>query len=303
MASTLTMARAVSLTDYQPELRKKADKRTWDHEKISTVGSTKRGQEKYPLYYGLPMPVPSGELKPVPYYDIGELGETALTVGKFLLGTRFSNELIEDAWHLPNLMSDAGKSIGESFGQMYDKLRSYPFDQAFSSTYQAMWDTAALCASHTLKDGTTYSNLLTTSPPDYDVLWTALVSFNRSRKNHVGLLTAGKAKYIVCAPANEQYFTKILDNSVEPDTLERNDQFLKKNYGLELIVNPFMATTTNWFIIGEDFKEDNIWLWRKKMVVDEPYQDKDFRAVKIAAEMRGGGCVKDYLGIVGNVGA
>jgi hypothetical protein len=303
MASTLTMARSVSLTDYQPELRKKADKRTWDHEKISTVGSTKRGQEKYPLWGGLPLPVPSGELKPVPFYDIKDLGETPITIGKYLLGTRFSNELIEDAWHLPNLMSEAGKCIGESFGQMYDKLRSYPFDQAFVNTYQKMWDGAAMCTTHTLTDGTTYSNLLTASPPDYDTLWSALIAFNRTRKNHVGLLTAGKAKWIVCGPALEQYFTKILNNSVEPDTLERNDSFIKKNYGLELIVDPFLTSTTAWFILGEDFKENNIWLWRKKMVVDEPFQDKDFRAVKLAAEMRGGGAVTDYLGILGNAGA
>jgi len=302
MASTLTMARAVSLTDYQPEVRKKADKRTWEHEKISKVGSTKRGQEKYPLYFGLPLPVPSGELKPVPYYDIGELGESTLTVAKYLLGTRFSNELIEDAWHLPNLMSDAGKAIGESFGQMYDKLRTFPFDQAFATTYQTMWDSAAMCASHTLKDGTTYNNALTTSPPDYDTLWSALAAFTWTRKNHIGLIATGKPIALVCHPSYLQYWTKILENSVEPDTLERNDQFIAKMYNLELIPCPWLSTSTNWFVIGEEFKEDNIILWRKKMVIDEPYEDKDFRAVKIPGEMRLGQVVKDYLGVLGNVG-
>ena len=303
MASTLTMARAVSLTDYQPELRKRADKRTWDHEKVSTVGTTKRGTEKYPLYYGLPMPVPSGELKPVPYYDIGELGESTLTVAKYLLGTRFSNELIEDAWHLPNLMADAGKAIGESFGQMYDKLRSFCYDQAFAATYQTMWDGYMLAYAHPLKDGTTYTNYTTASPPDYDTLWSVLAAFTWTRKNHIGLLATGKPTALLCHPTYLQYWTKILENSVEPDTLERNDQFIKKNYGLELIPNPWQATAAYWFVVGDDWKEDNIILWRKKMVVDEPYQDKDFRAVKIAAEMRLGQVVKDYLGIVCNAGA
>jgi hypothetical protein len=39
------------------------------------------------------------------------------------------------------------------------------------------------------------------------------------------------------------------------------------------------------------------------MSVDEAYQDKDYRAVKIPSETRFGAVVKDYLSILGNPGA
>jgi len=304
-ASTLTMAKTVSLTDYQPAYRVKADKRTWKWESVYKVGTTSRGTEQWFAYSGLPLAQLRGELEPVPYYDVQELGATTLTVVKYLLGARFSNELINDNQHLPNLMREVGAMIGESHAQVVDDYTALPFNRAWASTYQVVDPvngTAALCASHTLADGSTYSNLLTAAAPDTDVLLSALSQYEWSRKNHAGLLATDKPNQVLFSSSKFPLWNKLLNNSVEPDTVERNDSFIK-GYGLTPIVCPFLDTTTNWFILGDNFKQDAIFLWRERMKVDEAYQDKDYRAVKIPSETRFGAVVKDYLSILGNAGA
>ncbi len=302
MANTLTMARTVSLTDYQPAARNKADKRTWAWDKIYTVGTTNRGQEKYFYYSGLPLAQLKGQLEAVPYYDPQELGEVTLTVVKYLLGTRFSYELIEDNQHIKGLMADVGEMIGESHGQVVDAYANLPFDRAFDTTYQTSYDGKAICASdHPCGDGTTYSNLATAATPGYDTLISMLNTYEWSRKNDAGLIAKDKPKMLVVSKDKYTDWRKIVKNSVEPDTTDRNDTFLS-DYGLDIVVDPFLTTNTNFFLLGAQAKKDFVFLWRKRMKQDEPWDDKDFRAIKIPSETRFGAVLKGHLGIIGNVG-
>ena len=302
MASTLTMARTVSLTDYQPFVRNKADQRTWNWESFYTVGTTNRPQEKYAVYNGLPLAQLRTELSAVPYYDVQEIGEVTLTVVKYLLGTRFSYELIEDNQHIKGLMNDVGEMIGESHGQVVDAYANLPLDRAWATTYQTSYDGKAICATdHPLLDGTTYSNLATAATPGYDTLISMLNTYEWSRKNDAGLIAKDKAKFLVVSKDKYTDWRKIVKNSVEPDTTDRNDTFVK-DYGIEIIVDPFLATNTNFFLLGDKAKKDFVFLWRKRMKQDEPWDDKDYRAIKIPSETRFGAVLKGHLGIIGNQG-
>ena len=304
MANTLSMAKACSITAYEPFTRVKSDERTWSWETdIYSVSSTTQAEHQFVEYAGLPLAQMRKEGEPVPYYDITELAAFRLTLVKYLIGTRFTYELVEDAIHIPGLMKEGASMVGESHRQVADIYANSPFDHAFSNTYPVdpVAETVALCGTHTLLDSTTQSNLITAAAPDTDTLLAELSTYQHRRKNHVGLLATDKAKLLMYSPEKMPAWRKILQNSVEPDTADRNDNFVSE-YGLKGVVNPHLTTTTNWFLIGAKFKQDAIFKWRKKAKVDEPWDDKDFRAIKIPSESRFGLIIKDYLGIRGCVG-
>jgi hypothetical protein len=301
MNATVNKAKIVSIMKYQPAARIKADMSVWGWDKIYTVGTTNKPQVRYFPVTGLPLAQPRGEMEEMPYYDFQELGETIFNVVKFLLGFRCSYELIEDNQNFDGMMKSEGDAMGESHAQVAAQYASLPFNRGFATTYQTMYDGGALFASRTLPvDGSTYSNLLPAYAPDHDILWSALNQYVWQRKNHAGLLATDKAAWLQCSWVKSPDWTRILENTKEPDTLD-NDNFVK-GYNLKLVVNPYLNPTSTWIIGGEKSKEDLVFLWKKRMKLDELYDDPDHRAVKQPSESRFLCGVKEFLSFLGSPG-
>ena len=111
---TYTFAKSVALTDYMPPFRQAKEQVTWPWEKIVSKKKTSRATEQVFSYTGLPAANQTGELEPIYYADANELAATTFTVTKKTLATMFSHEFLQDAWHLPDMMAEAGKMAGES---------------------------------------------------------------------------------------------------------------------------------------------------------------------------------------------
>jgi hypothetical protein len=198
-------------------------------------------------------------------------------------------------------MKEEGEAMGESHAQVAAQYASLPLNRGFATTYQTMYDGGALFASRTLPvDGSTYSNLLAAYAPDHDILWSALNQYIWQRKNHAGLLATDKPVGLVCGWAKSPDWTRILENTKEPDTLD-NDNFVAK-YNLKLTVDPYLSPTTTWVVFGEKAKDDFVFLWKKRMKLDELYDDPDHRAVKQPSETRFLCGVKEFLSVLGSPG-
>jgi hypothetical protein len=286
--TTYAFAKSVALTDYMPPFRQAKEQVTWPWEKIVTKKSTKRATEQVFSYTGLPAANQTGELEPIYYADAAELAATTFTVTKKTLATMFSHEFINDSWHLPDVMADAGKMAGESQAYIRDLAVAAILYGAFATT--TTYDSSYLCDSHTMKNGGTYDNDLGPSSITFDNLWLMINHFETAPVTHQGY-----------HPSKEKEVRAVLKSQLEPGTAD-NDKNTVLDYNLVPIPCRFLTTTTHWFIAGSRFKQD-FCFFEREGVKTAMEDDFDRMGVKFRSYQRFAVGVRDFLWIVGNPGA
>ena len=298
--TTYSHAKSIALTDYMPAFRQKNEQQTWDWEKLVTRKKTTRATEQVFSTTGLPAAYKTGELEPLYYADMAELAATTFTVGKYTLGTMFSYEFLQDQWHLPDQMKEAGTAAGESHQYIRDQVVASVFNRAFNSSYPT-YDGVELCGTHTLKDGSSFDNDLTPASITYDNVWSAVNHFETTLLTQQGLYLKDKPEYLIYHPSKEKEVQAILKSSLEPGTAD-NDKNTLLQYSLKPVSCRFLTTTTNWFIAGSRFKNDFLFFDREKVQNDtEP--DFDRHGMKFKSWQRFAVGTRDFLYIVGNPGA
>jgi hypothetical protein len=300
--TTFALAKSIALTQYMKPFRSDSKLQTWAWDKISTRKGTKKATEQVYSTAGYPSARQTKEMETIYYADMAELDATTFTVNKYTLGTMFSHEVIEDNLHLPDLMKDAGSSMGSSHSFLRDQVMAAIFNRAFNATTQPMYDGVALCGSHTLQSSDSFSNELTAADITYDSLWSAVNSFQTSITAHSGLYLFDVPKWLVYHPSKEKQVKKILETTNgEPDTADNNKNTLR-DYNIVPIPCRFLSTSTNWFLLGSRFKNDLLFLSREKVKTDMD-DDFDRMAVKIRTYQRFATGVREFLYLFGNQGA
>ena len=282
-----------------PAFCTKSDLQTWAWEKLCTKKTTKRGTEQVFSYAGLPPAKQTGELGITYFADIAELAATTFTVGKYTIGSTFSDEVIDDNQHLPDLMREAGTFMGDSQSYIQDAAAAYPFNNAFSA--YTMYDSVALCGTHTLKSGDSFNNVLTTSSLTYDNLWAGIVKFETTMFTQSGLYLHDTPKFLLYHPAKEKQVRAILKSSQIPGSAD-NDKNTIADYNLVPVPCRFLSTSTYWFLLGSKFPSTYYWFTRKRPEVE---WDKDFvrGAVMCKSTQRFARGLKEFTYIFGNAGS
>ena len=135
MANTrYSFTKAVAITDYLPAFRQNQTQQLWDYGKVTGMKKTSKATEQVFSYAGLPAASQTGELEPIYYADMSELGATTFTVNKYTIATMFSHELQQDNLHLPDVMKEAGTASGESMAYIKALSIAATFNRAFDST-------------------------------------------------------------------------------------------------------------------------------------------------------------------------
>lgn len=297
--TTYSIAKAVSNTDYLPAFIDNADRQSWPWSKICTKKKTGRGSEQMFSWAGLPPSRSTEELGEVHFADIAELPATTWTVGKYTIGSAFSDESIEDNQHLPDLMSEAGTFMGQSQAYAQDQAAAYPFNNAFSA--YTVFDSVALCGTHSMRSGDAFDNVLTTASLTYDNLWAGVNKFETTIFSQAGHYLKDTPKYVLYHPSKEKQWQVIRQTSNVPGTAN-NDKNTLQDYNLVGIPCRHLSTTTNWFILGEQFPKDYIWFTRYK---PRTKWDKDFvhGAVLCKSEARFAREIRNFTHIFGNAGS
>jgi hypothetical protein len=278
MATTYTFPKALSLVDYQEPFVTGSKLYSWDWASIVTKKTTNRLTEQVFSYSGFGLPRATGEQAPVYMADMAEHGATTFTMVKYTLGTRFSYETMKYDWHIRDIMKKAGADMGKSHAQLQDTVVAQVFNRATNSSYPVdpANGTAALCASHTMADGTTVNNALTAASLSYDNLWSSVNYFTTSMYDQAGRRIIATPKFVLTHPQNAKLLEKILRANGEPDTVELNNPNLLKDgvakffTGLTPIYCPFLTSTTAYFLLDTDFAND-LWFF----TVESPQYDSE----------------------------
>jgi len=300
MSTTFDMTKAIAITDYMPAFRQKNDLYTLNWPAVVTRKSMNRATEQVFSYAGLPVARLTSELEPIYYANMAELAATTFTAYKYTLSTMFSHELLKDNQHLPELLGEAGATAGESQAYIRDQVVAAIWNRAFNSSYP-LYDGVELCGSHTMNDGTAYTNELTAASITYDNVWSAINHFETAPYSHAGLMLTDRPEYIMYHPSKEKEVQAILKSDLEPGTAD-NDKNTLMAYNLKPLPNRHLSTSTNWFIIGSKFKNDMLFFEREAVKTDTE-DDFDRMGVKFRSYQRFAVGVRDFLWIVGNQGA
>ena len=195
-----SFAKAVAITDYLPSFRQNQTEQLWGYDKITGMKKTTKATEQVFSYSGLPAASQTGELEPIFYADMHELGATTFTVNKYTIATMFSHELLKDNLHIKGgtegIMKDAGTAAGESMAFIKAQAIAATLNRAFNPSYP-LYDGVELCGVHTTKNGDSFDNDLTAASLTFDNVWLAINHFETSLLSQSGLYLKDSPKYLI----------------------------------------------------------------------------------------------------------
>jgi len=241
--TTYNFTKAVALTDYMPAFRQNQKEQLWDYGKVTGMKKTSRATEQVFSYAGLPAPSRTGQLEPIFYADMSELGATTFTVSKRTLATMFSHELLKDSIHIRDILKEAGSAAGESMAYSKALIIASTFNRAFNSSY-TLYDDVELCGTHTMKSGDSFVNELTAASITPDNIWLAVNHFETSLLSQSGLYLKDSPKYLMAHPSKKKEVIVALQSQLESGTAD-NDKNILKDYNIIPVFNRFLSTSTN----------------------------------------------------------
>lgn len=218
--------RTTGLIEYESVMHEEAAKKTWDYEQI--FGDKKKqgqGGQTIKGYiwgaFGYPYERDYGE--DIQTEQMHEIGEWQLSDVEVALGFDVDERLLEDMRHITQkeFLNRAGEGIGYSFSQAKCLYAAAPFNRAFSSTYQSMYDSQALCSSaHPLQrstNPTTVDNSLPAGSPSFSNIWDMMDWHRIDQYTHEGLRKPSKGELFVCHDSQRRYVDRILSQEYEFD--------------------------------------------------------------------------------------
>ena len=297
--TTHAFTKDISRQVFQPPFRVAADQYSWPWERLTSVKTSSAATESTFSFNGLGYARPTGELEPFWYADLSENASTTWTHAKYTLGTMFSQELLEDSQYISHI-KEAGEAIGQGQAYIVEYTVATVLNRAFNASY-TLWDSAALCATHTMFDGSSWSNSLTAASLYFDTLWSAISHYETTLTTQDGLPITDKPKFLIYHPSQEKNVVKLLKSTAgEPDSGGDNNVNSLLLYGL-VPISCRHLTSTYWFVAGTKFQKDFVFYWRiRKEVKQEGDFDRD--AIKIRSRQRYSVGLRDFTYIVGNAG-
>ena len=105
----------------------------------------------------------------------------------------------------------------------------------------------------------------------------------RRTPDYKGLLLNIKPKILMVAPENEDTANILIKSELDPESANHSIN-PAKDYGLKVLVNPFLASTsTKWYLLADDLPIDFFW---REMPKFESFVDQRTRNAVYTAWMR-----------------
>jgi hypothetical protein len=269
--------------------RKKEEEAIWKMLVGGKARTSDRMFEDAAYLGGLGFPVVKPEGKEITYDDFVQ-GPTKRWVHvTYGLGTRITEEMIEDCLYgeIPTSMEGTAKELGASFGELLEVLVHDIINNGTVTTNHTGADGLALfSASHTLLRGGTWSNIMS---PAADLsatsLQTAIDNFTTT-KDDSGRYQIIKPKYLLVHPNNAWKAYELLESGYDPETANNSINSIRK-WNLQVIVSPYLTGRTAFTLIADPANPDSgiIAFMRRKFTMK---QDSDFETgdLKFKGTMR-----------------
>ena len=269
--------------------RRKEEESNWKKLVGGNARTSNRMFEDSAYFGGLGFPVVKPEGKEITYDDFVQGPQKRWTHITYGLGTRITEEMVEDTLYgdIPTSMESQSKELGASFGELLEVLVHDLINNGTATTNHTGADGLALfSASHTLLRGGTWSNILS---PAADLsatsLQTAIDNFTTT-KDDSNRFQIIKPKYIFIHPNNAWKADELLKSGYDPESPNNSINSIR-NWGLQAIVSPYLTGRTAFTLWAEPTHSDAgiIAFMRRKFKVQ---QDSDFETgdLKFKATMR-----------------
>lgn len=197
--------------------------------------------------------------------EMSEGDEVTYTAERYDKAYTMTWELVQDDYKkvLKGLgKGGSAKQLGKGLNTAIEKLCASILSNGFTNVG---YDGVSLFNSaHPLTDSTeTVDNLATgaLSTTNLELAITKL-GLQKDEAGNAIMMTAGQ---LIVHPANEFNARKILNSALVSENANNNKNVLPN---LEIIVNPYLATTTEWYVKASNYDENLKFKWREKPIFD-----------------------------------
>lgn len=268
----------LSLTEFENPMREEASKKLWNYDEVyGDMAPTTEHEIKGYLWtaFGLPSPRNYGE--DIRTERMQEIGDWTITDTELGLGSDIDDKLLEDLRHIgrSQFLNQMAAGFGESYAQALSLYAALPFNRAFSSTNQAMWDAGALCDDRPLLDGSTWANYIAAGSPSFSRIWDMIDKMKLDQRTQKGLKQRGQPIRIMVHDVHARDMPRILGQEYEFDgsiaTGGTTDYVSSKNknslrsQNLKVTYNQELVDQNAMFLIGKRAPKNFHFKRRKKM--------------------------------------
>lgn len=224
------------------------------YDKITNVKTSKKAYEESAYYAGLGLSPEKPEGEAISYDQFIQ-GPTKRWIHKtFGLGIRITEELIEDSLYpdVPSNMGDMSKELGNSQSETMEVLIHDIFNSGTVTTTHTAGDGLAVFSTvHKALNGSTWANR---SSSDATLSATSLrqgfLDFENTLSDR-GIQQVQMPKTLVVPPQLEYTARELIHSTYDPTTGNNAINTIQSR-NLTLLVDPFLTSTTAWFLIGDD---------------------------------------------------
>lgn len=224
------------------------------YDKITTVKTSKKAYEESAYYAGLGLMPEKPEGEQIAYDQFIQGPTKRWNHRTYGLGIRITEELIEDSLYpdVPSNFADMSKELGNSAAETMEVLIHDVFNSGTVTTNRTAGDgLAVFSTAHKALNGATWSNRSAANGSlSATTLKQGFIDFENVLSDR-GIQQVQKPKMLVVPPALEFTARELLQSTYDPDS-GNNAVNTVQSRGLELIVDPFLTSTTAWFLIGDN---------------------------------------------------
>lgn len=233
----------------------------------------------------------------------GATKETAYT--KFGLGVEFSEDLQDDGMY--GIVEDVVEDLGRTYSLTRNIQTGQLYDDAFTGAYYTGPDGQPILSSnHTSYGGgaamkNAPSVAVAFSYQGVQDVMTLMRRQTDDRGNPRPALRGGQSIQVIIPPEMEFKADTLFNEgaALDPTTNNNTVNVLKSNRW-RVTVNPYMTSTTAFFLVNPDDK--GIWLVDRKPLERDFYMREETKGVVYDARARWGFHVKDWRGHYGSNG-
>ena len=257
------------------------------------------------IFQGSPLFANIGETQGVPTTTPQAGNKLTTYVQDFAQGKEISKNFFDDNMHgfYAKVISDM--ALKARISQTFNAFAI--FRGAFTTTLTA--DGSALCASRTLLNGSTYTNLMTAGALTVSTFNDALVALGK-QPDQAGVVIGQMAKYLVVPPALFTHAVQITQSALVADSGNNNVNVYRSAFGITIYTSPYLGASqvdgtgsdTAWFVLSDNHSITRI----VRQGIQTFLRDWGYstnRTYFYQANYREVTYVPDYVGIVGNAGA
>ena len=261
--------------------------------------TTEHAQHIEEVFKGSPLFPVIGEVQTVPLSTPRVANKLTVSIKDFAQGIEISKDLFDDNLH--NVWSRTVTDLALKARVSQDQNGFSFWNGAFTTSLTA--DGSALCSSHTLINGQTYSNTLGAGVPLTEPnLNTAILNL-RTQPDQSNVILGNVPAYLLVPPALFKTAIAITDSALIPGKGDNDINVYRSAYGITVYSSPFLSAAAGgsdaqWFLLARNHAVTRV----VRQGIETSLRSWEYsnnRTYFYQANFREAVFASDYIGVVG----